>query len=178
MRCERARRLIHAHAEGLLAGGERPALEAHIAACHACATYESQAQGLLREIDLDAGVAGSAAVVTDEFQSRLRDALRLEREGHERKPLRRFARAVDMWLNARSFTPRLAVRMSLAALLLVLAMLVAPAMLSAPEPGPRDCRFDHIAAFSTQRSADGRVYASLTQHESARRWNPGEAHTR
>lgn len=166
MKCKRARESIHLDTEGLLATRTQIELRDHLRACASCTDYKRRADLLAGALAED-GERVASVGVSDELQRRLRLAI-AESAANRREPAAGWLHAIAPGLGAGRTLAGLIARGAQAMVLLALLVLASLALLLPSARRVPVCRFDHLAAFDTQRSHDGRVYASVTQHGSVR----------
>lgn len=175
MRCDRARELIHRETESMVSDAERRELRAHLYLCPCCAEYAADVRGLLLDLAADRDAVALASEPSSAFEARLHELLMDERVDQARK-WRLPRAALGEWLIDRQTLAARTLRGAMAVAFVTASILAGSALLAPPSARPQDCRVDHLASFDMQRSADGRVYAELTQHGSACRpqgWEVG-----
>lgn len=170
MKCRRAKALIHLQREGMLNDAQRRQLEEHLDSCEDCGAYARSEKDFAASLDDDVLLVEHLTNAGDTMDQGLHAALLRERESDHRyrSPLAGLQRLLSRW---RTAFPAAVIRGAQAAVLIVLALIISAMLLTPPIHSPQACRFGHLAAFDTQRSPDGRVYASLTQHSSVSRLN-------
>lgn len=178
MKCTQAMNLIDAEHDAGLVGEEMDRLRGHLAACSACRAYDRAAVALVEELRRDSDEISESHLSLG-FSQRLGAALERENARREATPIAVFTRALEAFFDRRRH-PVLAQALQgvVCATVLAIALLGSAWFLHAPTPPAPEYRFAHMAAFRMRTSGDGRVYAALTQHESAGRTDLEEVHAR
>lgn len=160
MNCGRIRYLISLEADGRLSPVQVEHIHAHLAHCHNCRSFHDQ---IAATVDSLAQHSSQPAALSHTFASTLHQQLQADGARLDNTPIER----MRAWLNS-TLSPvdgilTRPIRLTLACIAawLALTALVAT-LLSPPRALPAEVTTGHLAAFSVQRTADGRIYARLT----------------